>query len=178
VAGESLDSRLLDDLRRPPDSNIRWHFCQAVLTNMRGIGEPALAGPSEEPSFYHLHPTQQVRVFDGPAVPDNRSWTVRGASGCRAPRNSRIPAFPVYTQFVPVPIARSALSPLVTIVYCTICLTIKAARVEKKGCSWGCCPEPLRRFDSRKPGEGVEDGSGAKRSRVHKRRIEPWNSVE
>ncbi|AEO60038.1 hypothetical protein MYCTH_2120123 [Thermothelomyces thermophilus ATCC 42464] len=41
LAGKSLDSRLLDDPRRPPDSLFRWHFRQAVLTNMRGIGEPA-----------------------------------------------------------------------------------------------------------------------------------------
>ena len=41
VAGQSLDSRLLNDPRRPPDSLFRWHFRQAVLANMRGIGEPA-----------------------------------------------------------------------------------------------------------------------------------------
>ncbi|KAL2177582.1 HNH endonuclease-domain-containing protein [Thermothelomyces heterothallicus CBS 202.75] len=40
LAGQSLDSRLLNDPRRPPDSLFRWHFRQAVLTNMRGIGEP------------------------------------------------------------------------------------------------------------------------------------------
>ncbi|KAL2195323.1 HNH endonuclease-domain-containing protein [Corynascus similis CBS 632.67] len=40
LAGQSLDSRLLNDPRRPPDSLFRWHFRQAVLTSMRGIGEP------------------------------------------------------------------------------------------------------------------------------------------
>ncbi|AEO64299.1 uncharacterized protein THITE_2110303 [Thermothielavioides terrestris NRRL 8126] len=40
LAGQRLDSRLLNDPRRPPDALFRWHFRQAVLTNMRGIGEP------------------------------------------------------------------------------------------------------------------------------------------
>lgn len=40
LIGQSLDRRLLDDPRRPPDSLLRWHFRQAVLANMRGAGEP------------------------------------------------------------------------------------------------------------------------------------------
>ncbi|POR31258.1 Uncharacterized protein TPAR_08530, partial [Tolypocladium paradoxum] len=40
VAGTFLDRRLLDDERRPVDELLRWHFRQAILTNMRGAGEP------------------------------------------------------------------------------------------------------------------------------------------
>ncbi|KAL7620654.1 hypothetical protein AAE478_009649 [Parahypoxylon ruwenzoriense] len=40
IAGTFLDRRLLDDGHRPPDELFRWHFEQAVLTNMRGAGEP------------------------------------------------------------------------------------------------------------------------------------------
>lgn len=39
LAGTSLDRRLLDDDRRPPDALLRWHFEQAVLCNVRGAGE-------------------------------------------------------------------------------------------------------------------------------------------
>ncbi|KAK3941364.1 HNH endonuclease-domain-containing protein [Diplogelasinospora grovesii] len=42
IYGTFLDSRLLDDPRRPRDELLRWHFRQAVLSNMRGIGEPDL----------------------------------------------------------------------------------------------------------------------------------------
>ncbi|ODA84327.1 hypothetical protein RJ55_02847 [Drechmeria coniospora] len=40
LAGTFLDSELLDDRRCPPPELVRWHFRQAVLTNMRGAGEP------------------------------------------------------------------------------------------------------------------------------------------
>jgi hypothetical protein len=40
IAGTHLDRRLLDDLQRPVDQLLRWHFRQAVLVNMKGAGEP------------------------------------------------------------------------------------------------------------------------------------------
>lgn len=40
IAGTTLDKRLLGDERRPASELLRWHFRQAVLTNMRGTGEP------------------------------------------------------------------------------------------------------------------------------------------
>ncbi|KAF4627753.1 hypothetical protein G7Y89_g10400 [Cudoniella acicularis] len=40
IAGKYLDQRLLDDPQRPADQLFRWHFRQAVLTNMKGAGEP------------------------------------------------------------------------------------------------------------------------------------------
>ncbi|KAI5864459.1 HNH endonuclease-domain-containing protein [Durotheca rogersii] len=40
VAGSTLDRQLLDDPCRPPDSLFRWHFRQAVLSNIRGAAEP------------------------------------------------------------------------------------------------------------------------------------------
>ncbi|CAK7201128.1 hypothetical protein SEUCBS139899_003830 [Sporothrix eucalyptigena] len=40
VSGTYLDRQLLDDVRCPPDAFFRWHFEQAVLCNVRGVGEP------------------------------------------------------------------------------------------------------------------------------------------
>ncbi|KAK5654898.1 hypothetical protein OQA88_6936 [Cercophora sp. LCS_1] len=40
IAGTSLDARLLNHSKRPLDTLLRWHFRQAVLTNMKGAGEP------------------------------------------------------------------------------------------------------------------------------------------
>ncbi|KAH8648899.1 HNH endonuclease-domain-containing protein [Tricladium varicosporioides] len=40
IAGKYLDQRLLDDPQRPAEELLRWHFRQAVLTNMKGAGEP------------------------------------------------------------------------------------------------------------------------------------------
>jgi hypothetical protein len=40
VAGRHLDQQLLEDPCRPADQLLHWHFRQAVLTNMKGVGEP------------------------------------------------------------------------------------------------------------------------------------------
>jgi hypothetical protein len=40
IAGGHLDPQLLNHPQRPIDEFLRWHFRQAVLTNMRGAGEP------------------------------------------------------------------------------------------------------------------------------------------
>lgn len=40
IAGRHLDQRFLDHPDRPVDELFRWHFRQAVLANMRGLGEP------------------------------------------------------------------------------------------------------------------------------------------
>ncbi|CAI4215827.1 unnamed protein product [Parascedosporium putredinis] len=40
VSGTFLEPSLLNDERRPAPELLRWHFRQAVLTNMRGAGEP------------------------------------------------------------------------------------------------------------------------------------------
>ncbi|KAK0731142.1 hypothetical protein B0H67DRAFT_653743 [Lasiosphaeris hirsuta] len=40
IAGTFLDARLLNDPRRPLAILLQWHFRQAVLTNMKGAGEP------------------------------------------------------------------------------------------------------------------------------------------
>ena len=39
-AGKHLDQRFLNDPQRPVDELLRWHFRQAVLSNMKGAGEP------------------------------------------------------------------------------------------------------------------------------------------
>lgn len=40
IAGTFLDARFVNDPHRPLDALLRWHFRQAVLTNMKGAGEP------------------------------------------------------------------------------------------------------------------------------------------
>ena len=40
IAGKYLDQQLLNHPQRPIDEILRWHFRQAVLTNMKGAGEP------------------------------------------------------------------------------------------------------------------------------------------
>ena len=35
-----MDQELLNHPDRPSDQLLRWHFRQAVLTNMKGAGEP------------------------------------------------------------------------------------------------------------------------------------------
>ena len=48
IAGRHLDQEFLANPLRPSDSLLRWHFRQAVLVNMRGLGEPCFE--SESPS--------------------------------------------------------------------------------------------------------------------------------
>ena len=40
IAGRYLNPQLLNHHQRPIDELLRWHFRQAVLTDMRGAGEP------------------------------------------------------------------------------------------------------------------------------------------
>ena len=40
IAGKHLDPQLLNHVQRPIDELLRWHFRQAILTNMKGAGEP------------------------------------------------------------------------------------------------------------------------------------------
>ncbi|KAI5843787.1 HNH endonuclease-domain-containing protein [Morchella snyderi] len=40
IAGKHLDQQFLDDPRRPVDDLLRWHYRQAVLANVRSVGEP------------------------------------------------------------------------------------------------------------------------------------------
>ena len=40
IAGKHLDQRFIEDPCRPVDPFLRWHFRQAVFSNMRGTGEP------------------------------------------------------------------------------------------------------------------------------------------
>lgn len=35
IAGRQLQQKFLDDPLRPPDELFRWHYRQAVLTNMK-----------------------------------------------------------------------------------------------------------------------------------------------
>lgn len=40
IARKHLDRRFRDGPRRPVNDLLRWHFRQAVLANVRGVGEP------------------------------------------------------------------------------------------------------------------------------------------
>lgn len=40
IGSQYLDQQLLNHPSRPADQLLRWHFRQAVLANMRGVGEP------------------------------------------------------------------------------------------------------------------------------------------
>ncbi len=40
LSGQTLDNSLLQNPQCSLDELFRWHFRQAVLTNMRGAGEP------------------------------------------------------------------------------------------------------------------------------------------
>ncbi|PUU80179.1 hypothetical protein B9Z19DRAFT_1192016 [Tuber borchii] len=40
IAGRHLDQTFIDNPLRPPDDLLRWHFRQAVLVNIKGVGEP------------------------------------------------------------------------------------------------------------------------------------------
>ena len=47
IAGRQLDQELLADPLRPPDELLRWHFRQAVLTNIKRLGQPWFESESE-----------------------------------------------------------------------------------------------------------------------------------
>jgi len=40
IGGKYLDQEFLDNAQRPVDELLRWHFRQAVLTDVKGAGEP------------------------------------------------------------------------------------------------------------------------------------------
>jgi hypothetical protein len=40
IVGTYLDQEFLQHPERPVDQLLRWHFRQAVLTNMKGVGQP------------------------------------------------------------------------------------------------------------------------------------------
>ena len=40
LARRPLSRKFLDNPLRPPDQLLRWHFRQAVLINVKGLGEP------------------------------------------------------------------------------------------------------------------------------------------
>ena len=42
TAGGHLDQTFLNNPLRPTDQLLRWHFRQAVLVNVKGLGEPYL----------------------------------------------------------------------------------------------------------------------------------------
>jgi len=60
IAGRHLDQEFLDDPLRPPDELLRWHFRQAVFTNMKGLGEPFFDSDCESESPPDLDIMDQI----------------------------------------------------------------------------------------------------------------------
>lgn len=68
IAGTHLDERFLQDPQRPLDELLDWHFEQAVLTNMKGRGEPV---------FEHDFPPGSDMVGEilrGPKAPERMEF--------------------------------------------------------------------------------------------------------
>ena len=71
-AGRRLSQKFLDDPLRPPDSLLRWHLRQAVLTNMKGAGEP---------TFEHdFPPGSDIMgdIRDGPRAAERMEYEIFG----------------------------------------------------------------------------------------------------
>ena len=65
--GKHLDEQLLNDKHRSLDKPLQWHYTQAVLANVRGVGKP-------------------VFKFDFPSGENVVGEIIRGAEG---PEDSR-----------------------------------------------------------------------------------------
>ena len=72
IAGTRLDQQFLNHRQRPVDELLRWHFRQAVLTNMRGAGEPI---------FEHDFPPgsdMMGQILKGPRAADRMEFELFG----------------------------------------------------------------------------------------------------
>jgi len=72
IAGTHLDQRLLNHRQRPLDELLRWHFKQAVLTNMKGAGESV---------FEHDFPPgsdMMGYILNGPRAADRMEFELFG----------------------------------------------------------------------------------------------------
>ena len=72
IAGGYLDQQLLNHPQRPIDEFLRWHFRQAVLTNMKGAGEPI---------FEHDFPPgsdMMGQILRGPRAADRMEFELFG----------------------------------------------------------------------------------------------------
>jgi hypothetical protein len=70
LAGKYLDQEFLDNPQRPVDQLLRWHFRQAILANMRGVGEPL---------FEHdLPPGSDIvgEILDGPKPAERMEFEI------------------------------------------------------------------------------------------------------
>ena len=71
-AGRIISPVWLDNPLRPPDQLLRWHFRQAVLTNMKGAGEP---------TFEHDFPSGSDIMGDireGPKAAERMEYEIFG----------------------------------------------------------------------------------------------------
>jgi hypothetical protein len=70
LAGKYLDQKFLDNLQRSVDQLLRWHFRQAVLANMKEVGEP---------TFEHdFPPCSDIvgQIFDGPKAAERMEFEI------------------------------------------------------------------------------------------------------
>ena len=82
IAGGRLDQRLLSHRQRPIDELLRWHFRQAVLTNMKDAGEPI---------FEHDFPPGSDmigQILRGPRAADRMEFELFGRLAARVEMDS------------------------------------------------------------------------------------------
>ena len=71
-AGRIVSPEFLNNPLRPPDQLLRWHFRQAILTNMKGAGEP---------TFEHDFPPGSDimgHIRDGPKAAERMEYEIFG----------------------------------------------------------------------------------------------------
>lgn len=86
-AGQHLDRQFRDDPRRPIDELLRWHFRQAVLTNMKAAGSP---------TFEHDFPPgsdTMGEIMEAPIAAERMEVELFGRlNACYSPHENTSPA--------------------------------------------------------------------------------------
>jgi len=81
IAGRHLDQTFLNNPLRPTDQLLRWHFRQAVLVNVKGLGEPYLENDFPPGSDI------MTEIMDGPKAKERMEYEFfsrLNATGSRA----------------------------------------------------------------------------------------------
>jgi hypothetical protein len=92
IAGGCLDQQLLSHRQRPINELLRWHFRQAVLTNMKGAGEPI---------FEHDFPPgsdMMGQILKGPRAADRMEFELFGRLAAHVKMDSSEDAEAVVTD--------------------------------------------------------------------------------
>ena len=69
MAGRYLDQTFLNNPLRPTDQLLRWHFRQAVLVNVKGLGEPYM-----EHDFSGSD--MMTEIIDGPKAKERMEYEI------------------------------------------------------------------------------------------------------